>query len=60
MEGAYVVSQEVPITPLRFSIGSLYDPAQALRALNERQVVLPLEPLAGSIVHADIAQWPYP
>jgi len=55
-----VVSQEVPITPLRFSIGSLYDPAQALRALNERQVVLPLEPLAGSIVHADIAQWPYP
>jgi AraC-like DNA-binding protein len=60
MEGAYVVPQEAPITPLRFSIGGLRDPARALRALNERQVVLPLEPLAGSIVQADIAQWPYP
>ncbi|HKA56651.1 MAG TPA: hypothetical protein VKJ47_23650, partial [Candidatus Binatia bacterium] len=53
-------SQAVPIKPLRFAISGRRDPAQELRALNERQVVLPLEPLAGSGVQADLAQWPYP
>jgi hypothetical protein len=55
-----MVSQVIPITPLRFSTGGMREPARALRALNERQVVLPLEPIAGSVIHADLAQWPYP
>jgi AraC-like DNA-binding protein len=55
-----LVSQAVPIKPLRFSISGRREPARALRALNERAVVLPLEPLAGSSVQADLAQWPYP
>jgi AraC-like DNA-binding protein len=55
-----MVSQAVPIKPLCFSISSGCEPARALRALNEREVVLPLEPLADSVFHADLAQWPYP
>ena len=55
-----MVSQAVPIKPLRFSVNGMREPVRELRALNERKVVLPLEPIAGSVIHADIAQWPYP
>jgi hypothetical protein len=55
-----VVPRAAPITPLRFSTGGMRELAGELRALNERRVVLPLEPVAGSVVHADLAQWPYP
>ena len=55
-----MVSQTGPIKPLRFSIGGLRAPTRELCALNERKIVLPLEPLAGSVVQADFAQWPYP
>jgi AraC-like DNA-binding protein len=55
-----LVSQAVPIKPLRFSISGRREPAREPRALNERKIVLPLEPMAGSVIHADIAQWSYP
>lgn len=55
-----MVSQATLIEPLRFSTGDMREPARELRAFNERKVVLPLEPLAGSVVRADIVQWPYP
>ena len=55
-----MVSSAAPVNPLRFCTDGLRAPARALRTLNERQVVLPLEPVAGSVVHADLVQWPYP
>src|SRR5262245_14728635 len=55
----HLASQAAPIKPLRFSTGATRAPAWTLRALNERKIVLPLEPVAGSEVRADIEQWPY-
>jgi len=54
-----LVSHAEPIKPLRFSTGR-QEPARELRLLNERKIVLPLEPLAGAAVHANIRQWRYP
>ena len=55
-----MLSQGASIKPLSFSITGGRDPTRELRVLNERKVVLPLEPIADSVVHAEIVQWPYP
>lgn len=48
------------LRPVRLSVRDLRDPGRELHALNERNVVLPLAPLTGRAVHAEIAQWPFP
>lgn len=47
-----------PIAALRVSTQGLADPAAALRRLNERGTMLPLQPLGGLPCGADIVKWP--
>jgi len=51
-----VPGQSECFTPMRFATGN--QPSRDLRLLNERQAILPLEPIAGADVHADLTQWP--
>jgi AraC-like DNA-binding protein len=48
------------IGPFRFTTRGALDPVQMLRGLNEREAMLPFEPLAGAAVQADIVKWSYP
>jgi AraC-like DNA-binding protein len=55
-----MLSQARQAQPVHLSVSPLQEPSPQLRRINELNMVLPLQPLAGSVVCADIVQWPYP
>jgi len=47
------------LAPLRVSTRGVADPAAALRRLNERGALLPLQPLAGLPCEVELLKWPF-
>jgi len=52
-------SPAAPLAALRISTRGLADPVAALRRLNERGALLPLQPIAGLPCEVEMVKWPF-